>query len=117
MFVNPINIYIHIQFTAQNYLSTRPRPGSFNAPPSTTYLIHNSASTGSIAPPPSVPPRRHSETREILAKDEPDLISFNAAPGPPTMNIMSSDTAPAVPPQQPDDSHSKFLKMVGELHK
>lgn len=94
-----------MQQQQQHVPATRPRPGSFTAAP-TNSLLQNSQSIGSIAPPPAVPPRRHSETRELkTTRDEPDLISFVGQPAP----VAADDPA--------NDSHASFQRMVSELHK
>lgn len=85
------------------------RPDSYNS----TQMKHlqNSASTGSLAGPPAVPPRRHSESRELQYqnrnKDEPDLINFGNFSEEQTEAKKSSE----------NDPHSNFIKFVDDMHK
>lgn len=85
------------------------RPDSYNS--SQNKYLQNSASTGSLAGPPVVPPRRHSESRELQYqhkhKDEPDLINFGG-----------SSEEPVEPNKPPaNDPHSNFIKFVDNMHK
>lgn len=87
----------------------RPRPGS-NGGSSTTYTsssLPNSASNGSLAPPPSVPPRN---VRSANSSDEPDLISFTAESSLASANALVTDALA-------NNSHSNLLQMVNEMHR
>lgn len=93
------------------YIPAKPhrRPDSYSS--SQTNYLQNSASTGSLAGPPVVPPRRHSESRELQYpnknKDEPDLINFSSS---------SDDQTQASKPSG-SDPHSTFIKFVDDMHK
>lgn len=85
------------------------RPDSYNSTQFTN--LQNSTSMGSLASPPVVPPRRHSESRELQYqsknKDEPDLINFG--------NFTDEQTEASKPSE--NDSHSTFIKFVDDMHK
>lgn len=117
-------------FVAHNTLSsssetgsvytTRPRPGSLNSSSSSSNL-KNVAAGGSIAPPPLVPPRSCSETRQ-LRRNEPDLISFsNISEGGDRAHSLEHNVdiseIDSVTSNKINDSHSNFRQMVDEMHK
>lgn len=88
----------------------RPRPGSNGGGSSTTYTsssLPNSASNGSLAPPPNVPPRN---VRSANSRDEPDLISFTTESSLASANALVTDALAS-------DSHSNLLQMVNEMHR
>lgn len=82
----------------------RPRPGS-NGNSSTTYAsssLPNSASNGSLAPPPTVPPRN---VRSGSNRDEPDLISFTTE----SSSAMSTDASAS-------DSHASLMQLIQNIN-
>ena len=93
-----------IQFTAKNR-----RSDSYNS--TQTKHLHNSVSTGTLAVPPTVPPRRHSVSKESFqlnkSKDEADLISFT----------NTSDEQNEITQPTGNDSHSQFIKLVDDMYK
>lgn len=111
MYVFDCNKRISMLSFNDNIISAKShrRPDSYNS--NQTHYLQNSASTGSLAGPPVVPPRRHSESRDLQYqnknKDEPDLINFSN-----TSEQTSEPNKPAV-----NDSHSNFIKFVDDMHK
>ncbi|XP_055378493.1 phosphatidylinositol 4-phosphate 3-kinase C2 domain-containing subunit alpha [Condylostylus longicornis] len=77
-------------------IQSRSRPGSFNAGQT------RSDGVSPIAPPPSVPPRRHSEIRYTPSNSHStdDLISFNTSPSEPKV-----------------EENANFDKLIQEIHK
>lgn len=114
----PIQIEININFSfvvdfvsAYNTLAIhRPRPGS-NGNSSTTYAsssLPNSASNGSLAPPPIVPPRN---LRTGSSRDEPDLISFTAESSSARTAALTTEALVT------DSQHANLMQMVNEMHR
>lgn len=116
-FFNP-NIFAHAFHTAHHYLSYQRRdettagPTALHRPRPGSYTSTSTVDGPPLAPPPLVPPRRHSETRELKPaannNDEPDLISFSSGP--------STDDAANRPPAPPNDQLANFQQLINDMH-
>lgn len=94
----------------KNYLHRKAQLYQETAQP-TSHVPRKAFSTTAVPPPSSGSSRRNSEIRNFIlegqeqrAKDEADLISFNAAPLPPQPN-----------PQ--DEAHNNLKELVDQMHR